>query len=369
MKKSVLWGGVRKVFQFLEAWALRQKKYAEFKEDVTSWKIACDLTPLTKSQKKEIKDYYKSTLRKAPKYYYHQIYYGANGNFAKEYIPEDLYQARIQPMLFDMNVCQAYDDKNLYAQLFPDALMPETIVKCSAGHYYDSMNNIISKQDAIDLCRNLESAIIKPSFMSAGGNGVKRISVSNGIEKSGTNISDLIESYGKNFVVQKVINQCEAFARLNPSSCNTIRISTYFREKEIIVLYAVMRIGDIGATIDNTTHGGYCCKIKEDGTLDNVAYSFTPVDRLYKTKTGITLDGYKIPCYNEVVRLAKKYHAEIPQIPIVGWDFTVDNQERVVLIEMNAPCGIPHQINCGPVYGKYTTEILTKCRYKYKFFK
>lgn len=132
-----------------------------------------------------------------------------------------------------------------------------------------------------------------------------------------------------------------------------------------MVLYSVVKIGAKGAVIDNAYQGGKICRVKEDGTLDKYAYDFKQVSRTEQGEDGLVYEGYVIPCFEEILKRAKSLHEKLPQIPLIGWDFTVDDKDRVVLIEFNAPSGIEeHQLAVGPAWGKYTAEILSKCKRK-----
>lgn len=359
-----------RLFHFLFLFARRRKFYKSFRRGVKALRKTCELKPLTKQQKKEIFDYYKKTMNNKPKLYWHQLYYSVNGTFAKEYVPMDWYYGQIQPRLFDMRVCIAYDDKNLYDQLFPNVYRPRTILKCHNGHYFDSTHTVIAKTQAFAICENLDEAIIKPTYQSAGGEGVCKFSVKDGVvQGTSKKIESFLGRYGKNYIIQEVIHQHESLKKLNPSSVNTIRVLTYFREDQVIVLYAVMRIGEQGSVVDNTSHGGYNCKIHDGGYLDRYAYSFNPVHRSEKSQSGVVFEGYQIPSYSRVIDEARRCHTWVAQIPLIGWDFTVDESGNVILIEMNAPCGLElSQMAAGPAFGKYTDEILKKSVFKNKFF-
>lgn len=320
---------------------------------------------IDREQKQKINSFFKETIGIKPTLYWHQFYSSINGNNAHEYIPTDMYYAIIQPRLFDMTVCAAYDDKNLYDTLFPDALLPETIVKCSNGHYYNAQNILISRKEAEQICRNLQEAILKPAYQSAGGAGVIKINVENGHVNKGKSIQELFDAYESNFIIQKTVKQHDSLKKLNPTSVNTLGILTYFREDDVVVLYSVMKIGAKGAVIDNAYKGGKICKINDGGTLDKYAYDFKQASRTETGNDGLVFEGYTIPCYSQVIEKAKQYHKRLPHIPLIRWDFTVDDQNRVVLIEFNAPSGIEeHQMAVGPAWGKYTAEILSKCKSK-----
>jgi len=353
---------MKKLFEFLFVYFRRRSIYTRFRHSVKDMMKTCDLKPLTKEQKKEIIDYYKRTLNKKPKLYWHQYYYSMNGEFSAKYIPNDLYFGRLQYAFYKSFVNEAYDDKNLYDIFFPHANQPRIILKCANGHFYKD-NQLITKEQALKLSSNIQEAIIKPTFLSAGGSNVRFFSSENGIDKKvGKPVSEVFAKYGKNFNIQEAIHQHEALKKLNPSSVNTIRVVTYYRDEEVVLLYAVMRIGESGSEVDNTTDGGYTCGILKDGKLKKEAYGFNPSKAYTVSQSGVTFDGYQLPCFDNVIDTAKELHTHVPQIPIVGWDLTVNDKDEVVLIEMNAPCGL-HQSAAGPAFGEYTDEILKKAAF------
>lgn len=354
-----------KILQFLFVLARRRSIYKRFRHGVKEMRKTANLKPLTKQQKREIIDYYKRTMNKRPKLYWHQFYYSMNGEFSVKYIPNDLYFGQMQYVFYKSFVDEAYDDKNLYDVFFPNANQPKIILKCANGHFYDN-NKLITKEQALALCSNIPEAIIKPTFLSAGGSNVRFFSSKDGIDtKVNKPVKDVFARYGKNFNIQEAIHQHEALAKLNPSSVNTIRVVTYFREEEVVLLYAVMRIGESGSEVDNTTDGGYTCGILADGKLKKEAYGFNPSRGYTVSQSGVTFDGYQLPCFDKVIETAKELHTHVPQIPIVGWDLTVSDKDEVVFIEMNAPCGL-HQSAAGPAFGDYTDEILKKSAFKGK---
>ncbi len=347
-------------------WRLEQ--YKRFRSGIKKQlqKIPYPCHKIDNQQKREVVSFFKDTIGLKPTLYWHQFYSSLNGKFEVGYIPTDLYYGYIQPRLFKMEVCAAYDDKNMYDKFFFDAVMPQTIVKCSNGHFYNAENLLISRNEAEKICKNLPEAIIKPAYMSAGGERVIKISVENGmVNNNNSTIHDLFDLYGANFIIQEVVKQHESLKKLNPTSVNTLRILTYFRENGPVVLYSVMKIGAKGAVIDNAYQGGLICRVKENGLLDKYAYDFKQTLRTDKGEDGLVFEDYEIPCFDHIIEKAKQYHEKLPLIPLIGWDFTVDDQNRAVLIEFNAPSGIEeHQLAVGPAWGMYTAEILSKCNHK-----
>lgn len=340
--------------------------YRHYTKYIKSLRSTCpEIKKLTKEQKQRIQDFYiKYYGKRLPDYLWHEYYYSRNGIFSEKYVPNYIWN-EINARMLNKNIAKAFDDKNLYYTLFPDICKPDAYIKCINGYYYDNESTMressITKEKAENKCYNIGEAIIKPTFCSCNGKGVKYIDICNGIDKkSGLSIKELMNNYGNNFIIQKVIKQHPELAKLCPTSVNTIRIVTYRRDMEIVVIYAVMRIGKLGSEIDNTSAGGMTCNIDELGRLSKYAICSKPAGLFESNEFGIKFENYQVPYYKEVVEKAKEMHYRLPYFYMVGWDFTIDDNNQVVFVEMNAPFSL-HQPAAGPGFGKYTEEIFMKC--------
>lgn len=318
---------------------------------------------LTSDQKKEIQDYYqKNYCKKLPDFLWHQYYYTLNNIFSPKYVPNYIL-AEINDALYDKTISKAYDDKNLYYTLFPDMLQAKAYINCINGYYYSNGLHL-SLDEALNKASNLGDVIIKPTYCSCNGDGVKHLHFNNGIDtRSGKSIKNIFVYYGKNFVIQEVIKQHHDLAALNPSSVNTIRMVTYRRVEEVALVYAVMRIGKFGSKVDNTSAGGMTCKIDENGKLSKYAISSKPAGRFEKNEAGLVFENYQVPFFDEVFNQAQIMHFRMPYFIMIGWDFSINENNEVVFIEMNAPFGL-HQPTAGPGFGKYTDEIFNLCFHK-----
>ena len=316
---------------------------------------------LSTAQKRKIQNWYKIHYgKKIPDYRWHAYYYTRNGIFSEKYIPNYVL-SDINNALYDSHIAAAFDDKNLYYTIFPDVLQPIAYIKCINGFFYDG-NVPLTREEAIERCANIGKVIIKPTFRSQNGRGVRHLEICNGVdERSSKKLSEIFDKYGKNFIVQETIKQHERLSALCPTSVNTIRIVTYRRsDKEVAVIYHVMRIGKFGSEVDNTSAGGMTCKIDEKGRLSKYAICSKPAGNFEKNETGIIFENYEIPSFDKVVAKAKEMHFRLPHFIMVGWDFSVNENGEVVFVEMNAPFGL-HQPAAGPGYGKYTEEIFERC--------
>jgi len=252
----------------------------------------------------------------------------------------------------------AYVDKGFYDTLFPDVNRPQTIIKNVNGFYYGE-HKPISKEEAISRCSDLGDVIIKPTVLGTWGSGVRLFHTVNGfIPEMNISIDALFARYKRSFIIQSKLEQHPDLARLNPTSVNTIRVLSYRKGNEVIILYAVIRIGREGKVVDNETAGG----IKADidlltGRIKGPAFG-SPTERLMpSTDSGIVLDEYLIPSFEKVLDFVKDLHLRLPYFRMIGWDISVDKKGNPVMIEWNRSAELS-QVAHGPAFGEYTEEIL-----------
>ena len=187
---------------------------------------------------------------------------------------------------------------------------------------------------------------------------VKSLEVENGITNhDGATIEQVFEKYSMNFQIQERLKQHERMAALNPTSVNTIRLLTYRSGMEVLLVYAVVRIGREGQVIDNQCAGGLSTYIDKDGNLGSFSYGGYNEDNVIRTDTGIKLGGYHIPSFDKAVEAVKKLHFNLPFFDLVGWDIAIDDEGEPVMLEWNANTGLS-QSAFGPGFGEYTERII-----------
>lgn len=300
------------------------------------------LRPLSREQECEIQDYYQSLIGRKVSTRWHQLLYSITGTFTPRYLPFDLYHKLINK-LSPWKYIKILDDKNLYRQILYGFNIPQRIVECSLGKPL-----LIEKQQVIgggtlkDVVAHLDNTgtcILKPSISSSSGNGIIKADFHNGIDRlSGSSISAIVESMGNNYVVEKPIAENNNLSRLNPSSCNTLRIHTYRDKKAASIKYvsAFMRIGRDGAFVDNGGKGGICVSVDNNGKLkDDTAWTSKSWSSITHTDNGIKLDGYQIDGFKDMIATACRAHLGIHHFDFIGWDMAIDQNNNVVIIEFN----------------------------------
>lgn len=319
--------------------------------------------PLSMQQKREIQQFYRQNIGHRVPLIWHKFLYSRTAVYSKKYIPVGVYRTEMIGRLNNFQMMEAYADKNVSEQLFPEVKQPKTFVKNIHGHFYID-NKAVSREAAIEHCRQIDDAIIKPS-LSTRGAGVRAISVVDGVTNwNGKTVAQLFDAYDQDFIMQERLVQHPAMRALNPTSANTIRLLTYRKDMEVSIIYTVIRIGREGTIIDNESAGGISARINPDGRLAKYAFGSAGTDLVEKTDGGITLEGYEIPSYDKVVETVKRLHLNLPHFNIAAWDFAVGEEGEPIFIEWNANPDLS-QSAFGPAFGDDTERILKEI-YQYK---
>lgn len=190
-----------------------------------------------------------------------------------------------------------------------------------------------------------------PSFISKiddgyGGTGVQLINTNK------TNLNKLFKQLKKeNRLIEELVIQCNEFSSLHPQSVNTIRVLTSNLANDLKVYAAFLRIGSNGSLIDNLSISGLCAPIDvETGTVITDALNFIGKKIPFHPNTNVEIKGFKIPKWNEIVKTAIETAKQTPGLKIIGFDFTINSNNEIVVIEANDKPGILGQ-QMGKEYG------------------
>ena len=345
------------------------RKAAEYKRHfgiINQMREGHTYTKLTSDQIKEVQSFYQTHFGKKISLKWHEYYVYVTKQFSPKYIPTYIYYTEMFPKLSKTSVMPVYSDKNMIRKLLGDRiLLPKTYGQNINGIFYVD-DCVVDKSIVCKNCMNLEDAVIKHSIDSSKGLSVLRFSSNQGTV-SGKNcpqtIDQLIEMYGSSFIIQEAIKQNEKMAQLNPTSLNTVRIMTYWGKKEIVPVFAVVRMGRKGSVVDNASAGGLYCGINmKDGSLKENAYTLHPFSTNTESDNGIRFADFSIPKFNEMKLKAVELHQQLPYTKLIGWDLALNADNEIELVEINANFPGLFQAATGPAFGDYTEEILERCK-------
>lgn len=310
-----------------------------------------------KGSEKEYRETVLSYWRKYsqhPKKYWYQLLCNGEGKFDPRYIPDSMWYGRILPYFNNTVFRSAYSDKTLFDIYFRDLKRPVTLVKNTAGHYYDKDGQWICREEAEDILVRAEGFIAKPALNSGGGKGVLYIGPE---EVTPEKVRDILDSYRANFVVQALVKQHADLARIHAGSLNTVRVMSLHFKGKVHVLSAQLRMGAGESHVDNISSGGVACVIvNEQGQLADRAVT-RKSEWSDHHPSGIKFKDIVVPSYGKILETVRKAHKKVPYYNLIGWDFAVDEVGDPVFIEFNVGCE-QNQIAGGPTFGDMTDEVL-----------
>lgn len=309
---------------------------------------------LPEKLKKEYQDYYASVGFDNVPLNWVEYVYSVKNEFDVGYIPDPLYHKFIDPYFPFAKYEIA--DKFLQPFVLQDITdYPETIITNVGGTFFDSEQNILEIDEALKLLGNYNEFIVKPTVYNGAGLNVMLLKNTDSIK------SLFLEKYKKDFIVQKKLEQSPYMAQFNESSVNTVRIFTMFRNGKVRMLSSYFRMGHPGSCVDNLTGhlDSYRVHVNEDGQLDPVAYNICsePKNRTWKGKL---LSECRIEQFREMVEIAKKGQRRLAKHKFIAWDFAVDKNGKIVVIEYNFKLHpiIDYEITEGPIFGDDLDDIL-----------
>jgi hypothetical protein len=302
--------------------------------------------------KSEVLPYWKRFGVKPGKYWY--SYYSAHSKIVdKRYIPEDIWFGKILPYYSNMQFRRACEDKCMHDIWFPNLKRPQTVAMNVAGVFYDDTRNIISKDEAVDLCLKKQKFLIKPSIDSGEGRLIrffddKVIDVKE--------INNAFDALGCNFIAQEVVKQHLTLSQLNEKSLNTIRVVSFLFQGRVYLLSSILRMGGGTSRVDNFGAGGSACEIKQGGRLGEFSVN-GKLDWRTKHQNGTIFSDVTVPSYEKICNIIKAEHAKLAHFKLIGWDFAVDDEGDPVFIEYNV-CPGQNELLCGPTFGDLTDAVL-----------
>ena len=149
---------------------------------------------------------------------------------------------------------------------------------------------------------------------------------------------------GAVFILQTTIHQHPEMNRINNSCVNTIRAITIHDGETANNFINYLRLGVGNSIVDNVSHGGLGCRIREDGMLFNTAmdkYGYT--GRItHHPDSKVEFKGFKIPFYHEALKLVVRMHQCFHCFFIIGWDIAI-TESGPIIIEANPVGGILYE--------------------------
>jgi len=272
-------------------------------------------------------------------------------------IPEEIFQADIEPSLNRIEEAHYLGNKSLYNRWFPKGIFPRDYLHNFDGELLDDSYNRVPPERLRQLAAQMPyPVILKPNIDSWGGNEI------NFIENAGQ-LLPKVEGK-RNYVVQEKLQQHEIQNQLHPPSLNTVRVYLYksVKDNNIHIVNIAQRMGN-GGMLDNVASGGLISLVRDDGRMHGYA-----LDRYGEKYTSHPVTGLpfntEIPEFEDLKSIAIEITSKLFHLRVVGLDLCFDLNRQWRVIEINTK---GHSIRFAqypgiPFFGNYTNEVLEYCK-------
>ena len=145
---------------------------------------------------------------------------------------------------------------------------------------------------------------------------------------------------GKAAIAEQYIHQEDSMASLNPTSVNTIRISTFIDGEKVLKLFSFLRIGRNGSVVDNGGKGGLIVSVNlQTGICETLGITEKMEKFEYHPDTKIKIQGFQIPHWESALKLSEELAKIVPQQRFASWDLAL-TKNGWVMIEGNSRGGL-----------------------------
>ena len=148
-------------------------------------------------------------------------------------------------------------------------------------------------------------------------------------------------------ILEELIRQDEHLAQLHAESVNVVRVNTFRACGKTLCWYPWLKISQGGKFLTSASEGSMGCSVhSETGVVRGPGV--TEFGALYHVHpdTGIRLEGFQIPRWDECRRLAEEVSDLFPDIRFIGWDFAL-TPDGWCVVEGNSKAEFVEQLTEG----------------------
>jgi hypothetical protein len=253
------------------------------------------------------------------------VYSLVRGEFRTGWIPDNYFARYVVPKV-NSGLGVVTDFKTLTNRILRTDSLPD-IAYYIGGHFYDRSLSPLRNEEFVALLRR-DSHVFLKKDRSGRGLGVMRMKP--------TDIdADTFGQFG-DCVIQRAICQHRFFDGIVAGSVATIRVTTVKQPTgNVDFRAAYLRLGRANTSWVQSDNSVRVAILSQDGDLD--AYGYTESWRPWTAHpdTGFVFADTRIPFFEAMVAACLDLHRVVPHFGIVGWDVTLDRDEKVTLIEWN----------------------------------
>jgi hypothetical protein len=255
------------------------------------------------------------------------VYSAIAGRFKEGWIPDNYYGSVVVPKLKG-DYGKVSSLKPLNSMFFSNDSFPD-ILSYSNGVFFDAAYRVLRPDSVKDKLFTDHDRIVFKLNNSSQGRGIFFF------DRDSFDPSKIYKL--GNGLFQSFIDQHKFFQEFTKESVATLRMTTVIEDDGTTSLRAsYLRLGSATDThVQSKSHTRIPIDITS-GSFNHIG--FTPdwleIDRHPSSK--VKFEGKFIPAYDDCLKLVTTLHKRVPYTRCIGWDVTLDNKQRVRIMEWNA---------------------------------
>jgi len=281
------------------------------------------------------------------------VYSAISGEFKEGWIPDNYYGSVVVPKLKG-HYGKISSLKPLNSVIFKSNLFPDVLSYVN-GIFFDTQYRFVSMADVIKIIFKDKDRVIFKSDKSLQGRGIHFFN------RDTFNVEQ-IQRIG-NGLFQTYIKQHGVFTMFAADSVATIRITTVYKDDgEVTAKACYLRFGSGTDThVQSKSHIRVPIDLKT-GAFNEVGYTPEWSETKVHPTCQLEFANNIIPNFRECIDTVKVLHKKVPYARCIGWDVTVDHEEKVKIMEWNAEHNDIKfsEATQGPCFADLNWEQLTK---------
>lgn len=148
---------------------------------------------------------------------------------------------------------------------------------------------------------------------------------------------ELADNLKGDYILEAYIDQHEALDQYYDKAINCIRVVTICKDGKVTPIVANITYST-GHKVANASFGGITCLVDvQTGEVTTPGGAYGHILSDTHPCTGIPLQGFVIPHWNDVLEMVDDLARRIPQVGYVGWDIAISKDGPVVIEGNTSP--------------------------------
>lgn len=255
------------------------------------------------------------------------VYSSVSGRFKEGWIPDNYYGSVVVP-----KIKGAYGKvsglKPLNTSIFGKNVFPDLLSYVN-GVFFDTDYRVVSPEAVKSKIFNGDDRVVFKLDNSQQGKGILFF------DRDSFQLEKIYEL--GNGLFQSFIKQHEIFEVFAENSVATIRATTVMEEDgRTSVRACYLRLGSGSDThVQSKSHIRVPINL-QSGAFSDIGYTTEWLETNVHPTSNVKFSGNFVPSFKDAIRLVVELHKKAPYARCIGWDLTVDEENKVRLMEWNA---------------------------------